>query len=190
MLRKITVALFICIGIATAINAQPHVADNTPLASAQDVVDAACKQAKKENKKVFISFTASWCGWCKKMKAIMESDAVKQYFTDNYEIRYLVAGERDKTKDNPGAIEMKDQKFNGANQGIPFWVVLDANGKLLYDSKLRKEGEGPAQGSNVGCPAQESEIGYFIKVLKNTSKLNEKQLEEVAVEFGKILKKQ
>lgn len=190
MIRKILVTFFLSIGAITAIIAQADMANVTPMASAQDVVAAACKEAKAANKNVFISFTASWCSWCKKMKNIMESEEVKKYFTDNYEIRYLVAGERDNAKDNPGAIEMKAQKFNGANQGIPFWVILDADGKLLYDSKIRKEGDGPAGGNNVGCPAQDNEIAYFINVLNSTSKMTEKQIVEIATAFGKILKKQ
>ena len=39
----------------------------TPPPSADQVLKEAFKEAKAKKKKVFIKFSASWCGWCKKM---------------------------------------------------------------------------------------------------------------------------
>src|SRR5438105_153615 len=50
------------------------------------LLDAAYKTAKAENKKVFVTFHASWCGWCKKMEAFMDMPEFKKIFEDNYVI--------------------------------------------------------------------------------------------------------
>lgn len=36
--------------------------------------DVAIEQAKEENKHIIIDFTATWCGWCKKMAATTYKD--------------------------------------------------------------------------------------------------------------------
>ena len=35
--------------------------------SSGDILEKAYKQARLENKNVFVIFHASWCGWCHKM---------------------------------------------------------------------------------------------------------------------------
>jgi hypothetical protein len=87
-----------------------------------------------------------------------------------------------KSLENPGADALRNKYF-GKDQGIPFWLIFDKDGKLLADSKIRKEGEGPAQGSNVGCPAAEDEVNYFIGVLKKTTPLTEYQLDLIQKRF-------
>lgn len=43
--------------------------------------DAGLAKARKENKPIIIDFTASWCGWCKKME--------RETFSDPRVIRYM-----------------------------------------------------------------------------------------------------
>ncbi len=153
-------------------------------ASASNILKEASVQAAKENKNVFIMFHASWCGWCHRMDKSMNDAAVKKFFDDNYVIRHLVVDEaKDKKNlENPGATEIR-AKYNGDGQGIPFWLVFDKDGKLLADSKMRKEDEGPEKGDNSGCPASEKEVAYFINVLKKTSSLDADQLEIIRKRF-------
>lgn len=152
--------------------------------SAADVLKIAYQQAAKENKNVLLMFHASWCGWCHRMDKSLNDEACKKFFDDNYIITHLVV---DETKDkknleNPGAAELKI-KYNGDGQGIPFWLVLDKEGNLLSDSKIRKEGEGPDKGENTGCPATEEEVDFFISVLKKTSSITNDQLEIIRKRF-------
>ncbi|MEI2738220.1 MAG: thioredoxin family protein [Chitinophagaceae bacterium] len=152
--------------------------------SAADVLKIAYQQAAKENKNVLMMFHASWCGWCHRMDKSLNDEACKKFFDDNYIITHLVV---DETKDkknleNPGAAELKI-KYNGDGQGIPFWLVLDKEGNLLSDSKIRKEGEGPDKGENTGCPATEEEVDFFISVLKKTSSITNDQLEIIRKRF-------
>ena len=155
-----------------------------PPPSASDILKEATVIAARENKKVFVMFHASWCGWCKRMDKSMDDDICKKFFDDNYVVRHLVVDEaKDKKNlENPGAAELRT-KYNGDGQGIPFWLVFDKDGKLLADSKMRKEDEGPEKGDNTGCPASEKEVAYFVSVLRKTSSLNEDQLEIIRKRF-------
>jgi thioredoxin-related protein len=153
---------------------------------ASEVLKDAYTQAKKENKFVFVMFHASWCGWCHKMDKSMNDPACRDYFDKNFVIKHLVVDENKDKKDleNPGANELRNQYY-GNEQGIPFWLIFDKDGKLISDSKIRKEGEGPEKGENVGCPASEKEVAYFIDVLKKTKRLKAPELEVIKARFRK-----
>ena len=100
----------------------------------------------------------------------MNDENCRKFFEDNFVIRHLVVDEsKDKKNlENPGAEDF-EIKYNGEGQGIPFWLVFDKDGKLLADSKIRVEGEGPEKGANTGCPANEKEVDDFISVLEKTT---------------------
>jgi thiol-disulfide isomerase/thioredoxin len=155
-----------------------------PPSSTDEILQEAYKQATKENKNVFVIFHASWCGWCRKMDTAMSDKAVKKFFDDNYVIRHLVVYEsKGKEKlENPGATDLLT-KYKGNDQGIPYWLIFDKDGKLLADSKMRPEGAGFEQGDNSGCPASEKEVEHFINVLKKTSALNDTQLKVIYDRF-------
>lgn len=167
--------------------AQPVVVSETsqpnPL-SADAILKEACQQAARENKNVFVMFHAFWCGWCHKMDNSMNDESCNKFFGNNYVITHLVVEEtKDKKNlETPGAAELK-VKYNGDGQGLPFWLVLDKDGKLLADSKIRKEGEGADKGSNAGCPASEEEVAFFVSVLQKTSSLDRAQLEIIRKRF-------
>lgn len=171
-LKSFLLAFFLLGSIVTATAQQE---------SASVVLDKAYKQAKKENKKVFVMFHASWCSWCKKMEKNMQADATKKLFDDNYVITFLTVQERKDKKEleNPGADELL-KKYKGEGQGIPFWVMLDAKGNVLEDSL-------DAKGQNLGCPASPEEVAQFTTKLKKTSKLNDRQLAVISETF--IIKK-
>jgi thioredoxin-related protein len=154
--------------------------------SASEVLNNAYLQAAKENKNVFVIFHASWCGWCHKMDTSMNDPACKTFFDNNYVIRHLVVDEsKDKlTLENPGAKELK-KNYNGDGQGIPFWLIFNNEGKLLFDSKIRMPGDGPEKGENSGCPATEKEVAFFVDVLKKTSNLTSAELEIIRKRFRK-----
>ena len=154
--------------------------------SADPILKEAYNIAAKEKKNVFIIFHASWCGWCHKMDTAMNDASVKKFFTDNYVIRHLVVYESKgkENLENPGAIDLL-KKYKGDEHGIPYWLIFDKDGKLLADSKLRAEGGGLETGGNTGCPACEKEVAYFIKVLRQTSSLNDEELANIQKRFRK-----
>jgi len=161
------------------------IAQQAPL-SADEVMKNALRAAAIENKKVFIIFHASWCGWCRKMDSSMNDRSCKQFFEDNYVIRHLDVDEFSDDKkalQNPGANELRS-RYYGDSVGIPFWLIFDKEGNLLADSKLRSVGSGlEAKGDNVGCPAEETEIRYFIKVLRETSRISPQQEDMIVKRF-------
>jgi thiol-disulfide isomerase/thioredoxin len=158
----------------------------TDMPSTETVMKNAYAQASKEHKDVLVIFHASWCGWCKKMEASINETALKKLFDDNYVIAYLDVLEQPAKKnlENPGSTEML-AKYKGDKGGIPFWFVADAKGKELADSQIRPEGASlDTYGNGVGCPAEENEVAYFLKVLKATSKLNDEQLAMIGKRFA------
>jgi thioredoxin-related protein len=155
--------------------------------SAGEIMQDALQQAAKEKKNVLIIFHASWCGWCHKMDSSINDKSCKNFFDDNYVIRHLVVDEsKDKKNlENPGADELRT-KYNGDDQGIPFWLIFDKDGNLLADSKMRPDGAGfDAPGDNIGCPASEKEVAAFIKLLKKTTKMSTEQEAAIVKRFRK-----
>ncbi len=179
-MKRLLFTAFIITGLSFMSLAQ------TDVLPAADLMKNACLQAAKENKKVFVMFHASWCGWCHKMDASMNDVSCRQFFTDKYIIVHLVVSESKGKEhlENPGAEEMKT-KYHGEGQGIPFWLVFDKDGSLLADSKMRKEGDGPAGGDNTGCPASEKEVEYFIGILKKTSSITASEEDVIRKRFRK-----
>lgn len=160
-------------------------AQDTPAPTAV-VLKQAYAQAKKENKKVLLMFHASWCGWCKKMDASLKDASCKKFFDDNYVIAHLdVLEQPEKANlENPGSLDQL-KAFKGEKSGLPFWVILDAKGKLLADSQIRPAGASlDTPGESIGCPSAENEVAYFLKLLKSTSKLTEDQLAVIGKRFA------
>ena len=149
-------------------------AQNIP--TAENILSTAYAKANKENKNVFVIFHASWCGWCKKMDASMNDATTKKYFNDSYVTVHLTVQETSENKklENPGAAEYL-KSLKGGTAGLPFFVILNNTGKVLGDSF--------ENGGNIGCPASESEVAAFIKLLKNTSTIKKEGLETIATRF-------
>jgi hypothetical protein len=148
--------------------------------SAEEILHDAMQQAAK-------IFHAFWCGWCHKMDSSMDDKSCKKFFDDNYVTRHLVL---DETKDkknleNPGAAELLT-KYQGDQEGIPFWLVFDKNGNLLADSQIRPEGASlGTKGENIGCPASEKEVDQFIEILKKTSRITPPDEDAIRKRFRK-----
>ena len=144
---------------------------------AEEVLKSAYAQAAKQNKKVLLMFHASWCGWCHKMDSSLADKSVKPLIDKNFVITHLTVYENgDKAVlDNPGALAFLT-KNGGAETGIPYWFVLDKDGKVLEDSRDEAK-------NNVGCPASEKEVAYFVNVLKQTTALKEDELAIIAKRF-------
>ena len=111
------------------------------------------------------------------MDASLQDEKVKPLIHNGYVTAHLTVYEsKDKTNlENPGALQFLT-KHGGADQGLPYWLVLDKDGNVLADSQYQPN-------ENSGCPANEVEVAYFISVLRKTSSLNEDQLKIIAKRF-------
>jgi len=145
--------------------------------NATKILDNALAQAKAENKHVFIKYSASWCGWCKKMDKQMKSDNCEYFFDTSYVIVNLVVRESKTNKhlENPGALDLLI-KHKGEKAGLPFWVILNKDGDLIEDSFN-------SEGDNLGCPATKEEVDLFVGILKNSSNLTDENLAIIAETF-------
>ena len=177
---KSALVFFLCFFLIANVKAQ------TKPASAAQIIKEAKAEAAKTHKNIFVIFHASWCVWCHRMDTAMNDDGTKSFFDKSYVIKHLTVDESKDKKDleNPGAAALRT-KYHGDQQGIPYWFILDKNGKLLADSRLHSD-DGKVTGNNVGCPAQPDEVAYFIRVLKKTSDLTDAQLEMIKERFLKI----
>jgi thiol-disulfide isomerase/thioredoxin len=156
--------------------------------NANQLIQKASVTAIKEHKKIFVKFTASWCGWCHKMEDAMKDSTTIKLFNNNYEIVYITVQEtpQNKNVETSGGFDVM-KKYGGENSGLPYWVVLNENGNLIANSKVKVEIKPlDADGDNAGCPAEKNEIEYFIRVLKTTSNLNELELALIKKRFEKI----
>lgn len=91
------------------------------------------KKAKEENKPVFVDVSASWCGYCKKLKRNAFSDKqVGSYFNEHF-INISIDAEK-------GEGPTVAQQYNV--QGYPTLFVIDKDGKvILYSSGYMGSGD-------------------------------------------------
>ncbi|MBS1528713.1 MAG: thioredoxin family protein [Bacteroidetes bacterium] len=153
----------------------------------ETVLNNAYATAAKENKKVILIFHASWCSWCHKMEASINDPSCNKFFNDNYVVAYLDVQENagKQSLENPGGNELL-AKYNADKAGLPFWLILDARGNTLANSLMKADGStSTAATDNVGCPATEKEVDYFVKLLKSTSKLSDGELAIIKTRFRK-----
>ncbi len=174
MKNKILVILLFAFGFGQA---QEYTNTRQENPTAKQILEKAYQQAKAENKNVLLIFHASWCGWCKRMEGNMENPLVEEYFDRNFVKTFLTVQETPNKKnwETPGGEDVLNE-FGGKNQGLPYWLILDSDGKLLADSKVN--------GQNIGCPADEEEVAIMISKFENHSlnlELNPEEIREVFV---------
>jgi thiol:disulfide interchange protein len=131
---------------------------------ARRLVSAAVKTGNAENKTILVHFSASWCGWCKRLDAFLQAPEVGKLMTDNYVLLELTVQEIDEKKalEDPGAEDLM-KEMGGANAGLPFYFFLDKEGKKIGDSMVLPGGK------NIGHPANAKEIAAFAGLLERTA---------------------
>ena len=126
---------------------------------AADVLAAGIAQAKQSGKRVFLHFGAPWCGWCHRLENWMAKPEVAALLGKDF-VDVKIDNDR-----MTGAKDIYEAQLKAAGQkegGIPWFVLLDADGKLLAHST------GPK--GNTGFPYQPAEVEHFGMMLKAAQK--------------------
>jgi thiol:disulfide interchange protein len=124
---------------------------HAPARDADAILKAGLQQARAENKLVFLHFGAPWCVWCHRLEDWMARPEVASTLDKRF-----IDIKVDQDRDTGGKELLK--KYCSADEGIPWFVFLDAEGKVLTDSNGSK--------GNVGFPAKPEEIEHFAAMLK------------------------
>lgn len=152
--------------------AEPPPAPEGPTAAA--VLEAGLARAKKENKAAFVAFGAEWCGWCKVLDAYHARPAVAELLN-----KHLVFVKVD-IDEQAGGKELYGKYAPNPDGGVPMWVVLGADGKVLADSFADKDGTK----ANVGFPAEPDELAHYAKAIRAAvPALSESQVEKLLAEL-------
>lgn len=105
---------------------------------------AAVKEAKAQNRQVFLFFTGSdWCGWCKRLnREILATPEFAQFAGEK-----LVLVELDFPRSKPISPAVKAQNAKLAKEhgieGYPTVIVLDGAGRKVGELGYQAGGPGP-----------------------------------------------
>lgn len=123
--------------------------------AAADALAAAVQKAKAENKVVFVHFRADWCGWCKKLEALIALPDMLPIFNRNV---VDLAIDTEKMADGQALLE----KFTNAKPtGIPFWAFVKSDGSVSANAF-------DENGENIGHPHKPGEVAAFMKAWKSS----------------------
>ncbi len=121
---------------------------------AKEVLAAGLEAAVKGHQRVFLHFGAPWCGWCHKLEDWMARPEIAAVLAKDFvDVKIdndRMAGGKDVFLAQLAAAEQKEG-------GIPWFVFLDASGKLLAHSN------GPK--GNTGFPYEADEVAHFVTML-------------------------
>lgn len=110
-----------------------------PNADAEAEIAAALKQAKAENKHVFLQIGGNWCSWCLLFnKYAHENDTIKTAFDKNYVVVHVNYSKEQKNEKLLSSLGYP-QRF-----GFPVFVILDAKGNRQHtqNTALLEQGHG------------------------------------------------
>ncbi|EGF25977.1 thioredoxin [Rhodopirellula baltica] len=119
---------------------------------ARELFETTLTQARKENKRVIVQETATWCGPCHMLSDFLSEHRAweKDYLWVKMDHRYV------------GARELMQELRDGAQGGIPWFAIVDADGNRLATSN---QGEG---GRNIGFPSSEAGQRHLKRMLMQT----------------------
>jgi len=137
--------------------------------AAQDALDAACKEAAKDSKLVFLKSGYPECVWCRIFDKYHSTPAVQQIIGKYY---IVLAIDWENMPDGKAVFS----KY--AEVGAPSWVILTPEKKVIVDSY--------APTGNVGYPAEPNESDYYLAALKKaTPAITDVELKTLAQQIQK-----
>ena len=142
--------------------------------AAGDALEAACKQAARESKLVFVKSGFPECGWCRIFDRYHGTPEVQNILGKYY---VVVAIDTENMPDGQTVFS----KY--AQPGAPSWVIITPQKKVIIDSY------GGPQG-NVGYPAEPGETTYYLAALKKaTPAITDDELHTLSQQIQKAREK-
>jgi uncharacterized protein YyaL (SSP411 family) len=133
-----------------------------PTASVQ--LEAARAAAAAGARNILVKFGASWCSWCRRFDAFVDSDEVGSIMSQHFVVVRFTVQERPEKRalNTLGAQALMDE-WGGRESALPFYVFLDAAGRKIADSNAMPTG------ANVGYPTTAVEIQSFTRLLERAA---------------------
>jgi thiol-disulfide isomerase/thioredoxin len=142
----------------------------TPL-DAQKVLDDALSRAGAEKKRVFLHVGAPWCGWCRRLEALLDQPEIASAIEAD-----LIPVKIDTDRMTGGKEVAKKYQTSG---GIPWYCVLTPDGKVVATSDIKP-------GENIGFPTEPAEVDHIVKMLTDgKSRMSDAQVEAMKSAFSK-----
>ncbi len=138
--------------------------------SAAEILQHAEMQARAEHKNILLDFGASWCVNCKLYDRFLADPRMHPLLSRAFVFATMDTGERPndtKHADTPGGVAYEDS-IGGKDEGWPFFVILDAEGKPIVNSD-RPDPKSATGKSNVGYPAAPEEVDWFVEMLRRAA---------------------
>ena len=135
---------------------------------ADQLLAAAESAAAAQQKNVWVIFGASWCGWCHKLDALINSPDAGPLLQQRFVIAHVTVDEHgDKAGlDNPGGDALRKRLGGSDNSGLPFFAFLDPAGRVLVNSNRPVPGK---PGENIGFPSAPEEVDWFMTMLRRAA---------------------
>jgi hypothetical protein len=142
-----------------------------PALDAEQVLAAALKGAGADGKRVLLRFGAPWCAWCHRLDGVLYQPGVDATIGSE-----LVSIKIDVDRMTHGN---DVQKRYQTAEGIPWFAVLGADGRVMFASEL-------APGKNIGFPTEPAEIEHVMHMLTDShSRMTAEQIASLREAFTK-----
>jgi len=130
---------------------------------AKRVLDRALSRASSDDKRVFLTFGAPWCGWCHRLNDWMAQPEIAAIIERDFVVAQV---DIDRMTGGNDMLKHYQPKSSG---GIPWFAILDAQGKPLATS------DGPD--GNIGYPGEPQGIDHFLAMVKGQGRrIDDRQL--------------